>query len=174
MAKDCSDYDGVSCPKGITVVKELTGVTTLNTIMVGCWGVYCWDGEVNIKEWKGLKDSEDLPEDVEKLFDKGTEIYGQKSVVAGMRKYAEEKGCVALFLAGDNVYNFMVPKPVLEHIAAKAIRMKNKGMLPTKGRVKLDPELSGQDINKQFVERIFGMYACTTESDVYFSDDWEP
>jgi hypothetical protein len=136
----------------MVIVSELDQDTVLNIIMVGCWGVYCWDGEVDIKEWKGLKEEDELPDDVEKLFDKGTEIYGQKSVVAGMKKYADENKVSALFLAGDNVYNFMVPKMALEKIAIKAMERVEKTMLPSKVQYKLNPEISGQNIERQLSE----------------------
>jgi hypothetical protein len=148
MAKNCTNYDSDSCPKGMTIIKKLNE-PMISTIMVGCWGVYCWDGEVDIKEWKGLKDGEEIPEDVEKLFDKGTEIYGQKSVVEGMKQYAEKKRTSALFLAGDNVYNFMVPKTALEQIAIKAVQTKNKDIIPTKAQYKANPVFSGQEIERQ-------------------------
>lgn len=49
---DCTNYD--HCPKGGNVkvdpIKK-DNENSLNVVMVGCWGVYGWDKEIDIKEY---------------------------------------------------------------------------------------------------------------------------
>ena len=45
---DCTNYaDDTNCPKELQIYKNIRK-DDLNILMVGCWGVYCWDGEVTV------------------------------------------------------------------------------------------------------------------------------
>jgi hypothetical protein len=49
---DCTNYD--DCPKGDSVTLhpiKKDNENRLNVVMVGCWGVYGWDKEIDIKEY---------------------------------------------------------------------------------------------------------------------------
>ena len=88
MELDCSNYsDNKKCPKKLQIIKKKSNSNSLNVIMTGCWGVYCWDGEKTLVKYNppDTKDENDpfFIEDKEK-------IYGSKRVVNGMIKYTNK------------------------------------------------------------------------------------
>ena len=140
MNYDCTEYDSPNCPKGQQIEKKINE-EELNVVMIGCWGVYCWDGPVDINYYEPPKKGKNPK------MEKITEIYGQKSVIQGIENYAikkqeKDKKLSAVFLAGDNVYSFNIPKPEL-------LKMISEGVYPDKKQYKSDPRLSGQVIEKQ-------------------------
>jgi hypothetical protein len=145
--KDCSDYKNESCPKGLTLRITKDTVDIVSMLMVGCWGVYCWDGPIEQLEYSQedaqIKYSEGKTGS--DLFDRKTEIFGQRSVVNGMIEYSKKQHIEALFLAGDNVYNYSIPKDML-------IEMLSKHTFPNKKEYKKKYSISGQDIDKQLSE----------------------
>jgi hypothetical protein len=103
--------------------------------MVGCWGVYCWDGPIQTFEYDTKAQKIVYPE---KKVD-----YGSLRVVNGMIKYSQNTDPThALFLAGDNVYNYNKPKD-------KLIELINSGNPPSKKSYKKDSNISSQNIDKQ-------------------------
>lgn len=117
----------LSCPKG----SENSGISTLNFIFFGCWGVYCKDGpnviyvpslgsEEDIKERKKEKKNfktkidpfniqyesfwgEDTPEQYDNLTSSNV-LYGEKTVARLMETYSRSKKITAMLISGDNVY----------------------------------------------------------------------
>jgi hypothetical protein len=144
---DCSDYNSEKCPKKNMLIKNKIRSDTLNVVMVGCWGVYCWNGEVDMEEYNAPENDE-LPT-IDKIFERTTEKYGQKSVVNGIIKYAKANQTDVLFLAGDNVYNYKIPKRTLVKLVNEALEEKNGKLLPSKAEYKTNVKYSGQQIYKQ-------------------------
>jgi Calcineurin-like phosphoesterase len=96
---DCTDYNSPSCPKGKTVSYDNSQRDLLNVIMVGCWGVYCWDGEVNIHEYslenfleKFLQKnmSKDELKELLKPLKDSKNISGSELVIIQVKKILEE------------------------------------------------------------------------------------
>jgi hypothetical protein len=140
---DCTQYDSPSCPKGQQMDKKINE-DELNVVMVGCWGVYCWDGNVDIESYEEPNPKKGK---VNGIISKVTEKYGQRSVISGIEHYArkkiqKDKKVSAIFLAGDNVYSFNVPKQTL-------LDMITSGVYPTKKQYKSDVKISGQRIEMQ-------------------------
>ena len=171
---DCTDYENKLCPKGEQIYKN-TNAKNSYFLVVGCWGVYCWNGIKDVYSWKEIKNGLDeilqrlLGKDVDiknlneedklnligkyiddknvlKLFDKATEIYGQKTVVEHIKKFSNENIVNALFLNGDNVYNYDIPKDKMIKLISDYKNYKN---YPKKSKYKNDSTISGQDIKKQ-------------------------
>jgi hypothetical protein len=91
--KDCTNYDDPNCPKGLTSDSHIN-TPNLELLFVGCWGVYCKDGEV---EMKTIKKGE---------VKISKETYGEKSVVESMTNYVNHnKNVNTVILAGDNIYS---------------------------------------------------------------------
>jgi hypothetical protein len=199
---DCTNYDG--CPKGDSVTLhpiKKDNENSLNVVMVGCWGVYNWDGEKYVTEYSLEKFLEEIgvkPDENKYLYtfmkhnidlerydmlaelnrkvtshvggnwslllhellkkDK-PEIYGQSSVIEGIGKYSNKHRTDALFLAGDNVYSYENPKPLLTEIIKGAINAQSIAKLPTKKAYKSNSDYSGQDIEKQLSD---GFKHCIT------------
>jgi hypothetical protein len=151
---DCTDYNSKSCPKGNTIINKLT-TDKIKTFMVGCWGVYCWDGEIEITSYEPPpKNSNPV---YEELLKKKTEIFGQKSVVDAIKQYSYNLNIDSIFLAGDNVYSYNVPKEKLIEI------IESKNNLPTKKQYKNDPTISSQYIEKQLSQ---GFLDCFSNSNI--------
>jgi len=130
LEKDCTDYNSKSCPKGLTIRKRNVG--RLSTILMGCWGVYCWDGDVELGVYNHKKQK--------MVTDK--EQFGQGRVVNSLRKYVSDENCDAIFLAGDNVYDYNIPKDkLLEEVF--------RGNKPDKKKYQHDVSISGQRIELQ-------------------------
>jgi hypothetical protein len=159
---DCTIYNSDSCPKAITVYREVNH-NNLHTIHVGCWGVYCWQGQVTSTELSDISKKDlkliNAPSD---LFINSIDEYGQKKVVEGMIQYTQNTPVDALFLAGDNVYNYSIPKDYLVSLVEKALNEYKHSlvekaldeqtgidMFPSKKAYKQDPKISGQQIDRQ-------------------------
>lgn len=93
---DCTDYN--KCPKYIQRPLIATDKSTLDLIFVGCWGVYCLDGDVSLIKFKWDKETSS----VKKISER--ERYGGYTAKRMMQQYAEEYDIDAVVLAGDNVY----------------------------------------------------------------------
>ena len=186
---DCTIYNSPNCPKGLSVHREInSGV--LNVLSVGCFGTYCWDGEITKTYWKEVENKDEIIDrilinmleksgvnkakkevgklsqeekekkiqeltaivgfDILDLFERETDIYGQKSVVEGMAKYTSENNVASLFLAGDNIYSYKVPKEALIELIKNAYE--GKAEYPSKKQYRLDPAISGHNIDKQLSE----------------------
>jgi hypothetical protein len=96
--------------------------------------------ELDINEKKELLKSIGI--NILDFFEKETDLYGQKWVVNGMEKYSNKYKTEALFLAGDNVYAYDIPKE-------KLLKMVSEGKYPSKKKYKSDSSISPQDIKKQ-------------------------
>ena len=116
---DCSDYSDKKCLKGVTI-KHIIKENILNVCMVGCWGVYCWDGEIDNFKY--------TPPELNNKMEKGfieykKNEYGSKRVVEGLYRYSKNFITDSIFLAGDNVYNYNLPKEkLLELISSEKYR----------------------------------------------------
>lgn len=120
---DCTNYNSASCPKGRTVTYENKQRDLLNVIMVGCWGVYCWDGEVDIKEYS-LENFLEKNIDKKDLFGSLNEgaknISGSPAIIEKVRerlaqlKYDEKAILDELITQSTEVYG---QKSVIESIA---------------------------------------------------------
>lgn len=88
--KDCSTYE--NCIKEGPTEIDLSGQRSFNFLCVGCWGVYCNQGEYNIFKVKDGK------------LKKDTVRRGQKQVSEAIKKYTSENEVSDMYLAGDNVY----------------------------------------------------------------------
>ena len=147
MSIDCSNYDNKNCPKE-QILKRKVVSDTLNVLMVGCWGVYCWDGPIQTFEYDT---------DMKKIvYPEKKAEYGSLRVVNGMIKYSEKNTTHALFLAGDNVYDYNEPKD-------KLIELIKSGNPPDKKSYKKDDKISGQNIDKQLQE---GFLKCVKKVNV--------
>jgi len=148
MSLDCKDYkDNIKCPKKRQFIKKTVKSPVLKVLMVGCWGVYCWDGSVKIRAYNAKKGI---------IEDEDPEIYGGKSVANGMIKYTQRNNIQAIFLAGDNVYTFNQPKELL-------IQEVKAGRSPSKKDYKGNHLLSGQNIEAQINE---GFVKCLDKAQV--------
>ena len=141
MDIDCTEYlDEKKCPKKVQILKNKTNSNNLNVLMVGCWGVYCWDGEIKMIDYKPPNEEKKGIPNI--YFEEYTEIYGSKRVVQGMVDFTKSVQTHAVFLAGDNVYNYNKPKE-------KLVMIVNQKQFPTKKMYKLDHTISGQNIDIQ-------------------------
>jgi hypothetical protein len=107
--------------------------------MVGCWGVYCRGGEIEIESYNPKQNKVETKR----------KIFGQKGVSKGMKEYARDREIAAVFLAGDNVY----PHEKLKDAMKKIIDTKEWTTLKPKERKRLyksTPELSPNQIEEQF------------------------
>ena len=103
---DCTEYE--DCPVETKLDSKRLSGNIFRFIFVGCWGVYCENKEVKVGKMKNRKWKE---EDV---------LYGEKFVVDGMKKYAEQNSVDAVVLAGDNVYS--IPISLLDSEEEKELR----------------------------------------------------
>lgn len=92
MLKNCTNYESVDCPKAVSV-KNRVDDTKMELLFVGCWGVYCRDGEMDQTKYKKGK------------FDTKKVVFGGKSVAQGMSEYSKRINVDSLILAGDNIYS---------------------------------------------------------------------
>lgn len=157
MNFDCKNYsDDKKCPKKLQFVKEKSNSNHLNVIMIGCWGVYCWDGEITLKTYIPPSDDKKGVE----YFKEHKEVYGSGRVVQGLIKYTNNVKTDAVFLAGDNVYNHNVPKQnLLDRIA--------NGEFPDKKMYKLNPSISGQNIDEQLQKGFLTCFEKVNVKDFY-------
>lgn len=156
MNVDCSTYESDDCPKGESYSENIDK-KTIEVMMIGCWGVYCWDGKYDLEQYKpDYVNSLDINET--QLFSHEEEEYGQKRVVNAMIDYAtKEKDIVALFLAGDNIYSYKDAQPAfkeyLENIRQEKIKEGKQSIkYPDKETYKNNPEFTGQRIDLQLSE----------------------
>lgn len=103
---NCKKYN--KCPKEIGLRPKNIDKYELNLIFVGCWGVYCKEGENMLykpdKKKKKSKDkSKGKTKDGKGKYEKVT--YGGKTASNLMIKYSREYNIDAVILAGDNVYS---------------------------------------------------------------------
>ena len=99
---NCDTYDSNTCPREITVEKtetELLSTDQYHMLFVGCWGVYCKEGNNKVSKYK--KKNKDNPWSEKEV------VYGQKQVVNAMTNYSNaiKGGVNNVILAGDNVYS---------------------------------------------------------------------
>lgn len=111
---DCSTYNAESCPKKDTVTFNQIDLNNFSIAIFGCWGVYCQDGQIQITKYKPNDDlalKNDLK--VEDFFEIEDTFRGQKSVVNKLIDTFTTQGLNSLFLAGDNIYEYSQPSPLL-------------------------------------------------------------
>lgn len=96
---DCENYD--NCPKMIEKVEKIKK-NILNTMFVGCWGVYCKKGKSIERKYK--KDKK------KKSIKKKEEIveYGGGIASDLMSEYSKNKNIDCVILGGDNVYSTLI------------------------------------------------------------------
>ena len=91
---DCENYQ--NCPKMIQPKVEKIEKNVLNTMFVGCWGVYCKKGEsIERKYKKGIK--------TDTLVEYGGWITSELMAV-----YSKQKNIDCVILGGDNVYSTII------------------------------------------------------------------
>jgi hypothetical protein len=158
MQLDCTDYfDKTKCPKKLQIIKKKTNSNILNVIMTGCWGVYCWDGEKTLVKYN----PPDTKNEKDPFFiEEKDKIYGSKRVVNGIIKYTNKVNTACVFLAGDNVYGYNIPKE-------KLIELVSKGTPPTKKMYKLDHTISSQDIDIQLQKGFLDCFNNVKVKDFY-------
>ena len=159
MDIDCTYYlDDEKCPKKLQILKKKINSDVLNVIMVGCWGTYCWDGEINMIKYNPPGDEK--YDEKFTYFKETKEIYGSQRVVQGMVYYTNRVQTHAVFLAGDNVYSYNIPKGALTELITK-------GNPPSKKMYKLDPSISSQDIDKQLQQGFLDCFKNVKVKDFY-------
>lgn len=89
---DCTNYNDEKCPKALTLINNIEK-NKLELLFVGCWGVYCKDGEMDVIKYKKGE------------FKTSKGIFGGKSVAQGMAEYSMRNDIDAVILAGDNIYS---------------------------------------------------------------------
>ena len=151
---NCTDYFDKDCLKGLTITKDTVVADKLIFLMVGCWGVYCWDGSVDMEEYNPDKNHHPIIQYKEE--------YGSGRVVKGLVDYTNKNPTQALFLAGDNVYSYNKLKPDLQ-------KMINNKIFPTKKEYKTDYHLSGQDIDKQIQQGFKNCYNKVKVKDFFIA-----
>jgi hypothetical protein len=87
---DCSRYE--NSIRIQQAVIDMTKQNILHIIAVGCWGVYCQDGEYLIAKYKKGK------------IDTSKVQRGQKKISEALIQYTKEHQVSDMYLAGDNVY----------------------------------------------------------------------
>ena len=95
---DCKNYD--NCPKMIEKVEKIKK-NILNTMFVGCWGVYCKKGESIERKYK-----EDKKKSIKKKEE--TVEYGGGIASDLMGEYSKNKNIDCVILGGDNVYSTLI------------------------------------------------------------------
>jgi hypothetical protein len=95
---DCEIYD--NCPKMIEKVEKIKK-NILNTMFVGCWGVYCKKGESFERKYK-----KDKKKSIKKKEDKVE--YGGGVASDLMGEYSKSKNIDCVILGGDNVYSTLI------------------------------------------------------------------
>lgn len=106
----CENYD--NCIKNENNIQYFLDTNKLSLVAVGCWGVYCEDGEKTIVKYKKDKVS----------YEKA--VRGQKSVMQKMKEYVSKNKVSEIYLTGDNIYQKSVKND--EKIEITDI-VKNKG-----------------------------------------------
>jgi len=160
MELDCTDYnDNIKCPKQLQIKKKEIKSNFLNVIMTGCWGVYCWDGEKTLIKYNDKGEYND-DNNTNTFFEEYKKQYGSKRVVKGLIKYTHKIDTQAVFLAGDNVYGYEIPKELL-------IKLVDSRQAPTKEIYKLDSSISSQDIIKQLHEGFVDCFNKVNVKDFY-------
>lgn len=91
---------------------------------------------------------------IKNFFKQSKEIYGQETVINGIKNLSEENNIDALFLAGDNVYSYNTPKKELVDLIKSVLSNDTDvgGNLPTKRGYKKNKDYSPQQIDKQLSE----------------------
>ena len=156
---DCSDYNNTLCPKGRTLYNNINE-DYIKFIMVGCWGVYCWNKEIEI-EYYDPPDRNNTQ--YNELLKKKTELFGQKSVVDAIKEYSNKIDVNSIFLAGDNIYSYNVPKEKLIDI------IESKSELPNKKQYKNDHTISSQNIEKQLSDGFLNCFNTTNIKNFYIA-----
>lgn len=154
---DCTYYNDKRCPKQLEIIKKKIRKDNLNILMVGCWGVYCWEDKVTLEEYKppGKGNNKGKFKITEKM-------YGQKNVVRGMVKYTRKYPTESVFLAGDNVYNYNIPKEKLK-------KMVTVGIYPNKKTYKEDHTISAQRIQRQLSDGFLYCFDNVNVKDFYIA-----
>jgi hypothetical protein len=95
---DCENYD--NCPKMIEKVEKIKK-NILNTMFVGCWGVYCKKGKSIERKYK-----KDKKKSIKKKEE--TVEYGGGIASDLMSEYSKNKNIDCVILGGDNVYSTLI------------------------------------------------------------------
>jgi hypothetical protein len=96
---DCENYD--NCPKMIEKVEKIKK-NILNTMFVGCWGVYCKKGKSIERKYKKDKKKKSIKKKEE------TVEYGGGIASDLMSEYSKNKNIDCVILGGDNVYSTLI------------------------------------------------------------------
>lgn len=91
---DCTVYE--NCLRNQQVDIDVKSQNSLQMVAVGCWGVYCNDGDYIVTKYKKGK--------VEPL----KVVRGQKRVARALIDYVASNRVTDMYLAGDNVYQLGV------------------------------------------------------------------
>jgi hypothetical protein len=147
---DCAIYE--NCLRNQQVIVDIKNQVQLHMVAVGCWGVYCNDGDYIITKYKKGK--------VEPL--KVTR--GQKRVARALIEYVSENKVTDMYLAGDNVYQLGI-SAIDEEGVVNMLKKKQELVKNLTGE-ELDP-LRNFDIDLQISE---GFQKCFAEAkiDRYF------
>lgn len=122
----CSVYASSSCPKAKSIlIGTCSSPSRLRFSIFGCWNVFCENGKREILEWEpqewilasaeklnhaltSFKDLDPLVDRaLQSLFEKETNIYGEKSVADALTRFSRKHHLDAVILSGDNVYEML-------------------------------------------------------------------
>jgi len=140
--KDCRVYE--NCLDNNKILLQENQSDMLHMVAVGCWGVYCNDGEYIIVKQK------------KNQLNQSKVTRGQGKVSNALIKYAEQYNVTDMYLAGDNVYQLGISTKNQQEVD-NFIRNKQSILEKLTGQ-ELDP-LKNFDIELQLsegFERCFG------------------
>lgn len=146
MSADCTIYE--NCIRDQHIQIDMKNEEHLHMVAVGCWGVYCNDGEYIITKYKKGK--------VEPIRVKR----GQKRVANALIDYTEKNKVTDMYLAGDNVYQLGVS--ATNEIAVAEMLKKKQELVQNMREGELDP-LQNFNIELQISE---GFEKCFAEAKV--------
>ncbi len=143
---DCTRYE--NCIKNQQVVIDLNRDRIFHMIAVGCWGVYCNDGEyIVLKYKKGKMESSKV-------------IRGQRRIAEALIRYTQRNRVTDMYLAGDNIYQLGV-KATDENSVERFMEEKRSIISRLTGK-ELDP-LKNFDIHRQISE---GFEKCFQKANI--------
>jgi hypothetical protein len=129
---NCENYDSEICPKQMRINIEMND--SFDIVIVGCWGVYCEDGDITIENYQENEElATKVPTNlkVKDFFEYSTVTRGQNSVINSIKKIFKNR-FNSLFLAGDNIYEYSKVSLKLKNLLEFKIKewqdwfMKNK------------------------------------------------
>lgn len=147
---DCTTYE--NCLQNQEIFLNLSDQNSLHMVAVGCWGVYCDDGEYIIAKYKKGQ------------IQLSKVLRGQKRVANALAQYTTENKVTDMYLAGDNIYQLGISSADEKEVG-KFLKTKQDLIQKLTG-IEVDP-LQNFNIEKQLSE---GFEQCFNKAkiDRYF------